>query len=74
VSHNGHRDTAPRIEVATSGASADEIAAITAAIELFLAESAPPAASAAPQGEWRRAALLEGVGLDPREPHRWCSP
>ena len=43
--------------------SADEAAAIAAAIERFRAETAP--AGAADQeavGPWRRAALVEGVG------------
>ena len=44
-------------------ASADEAAAIAAAVERFVAETAP--AAPAPRtaiGPWQRAALLEGVG------------
>jgi hypothetical protein len=43
--------------------SADEAAAIAAAVERFLAESAPVgAAEGAAIGPWQRAALVEGVG------------
>ena len=43
-------------------AGPDEVAAIAAAIELFLAETAPtPAAAADRAGPWTGAALLEGV-------------
>jgi len=41
----------------------DEAAAIAAAVELFLAETATPAGEAEPATPpWQRAALLEGVG------------
>jgi hypothetical protein len=43
-------------------ASADEAAAIAAAVELFLAETTPRAAAADTVDPWTRAALLEGVG------------
>jgi hypothetical protein len=43
--------------------SADEAAAITAAVERFLAETgAPGGATAAAIGPWQRVALAEGVG------------
>jgi hypothetical protein len=42
-------------------ASADEAAAIVAAVERFLAETTPEAAAEAID-PWTRAALLEGVG------------
>ena len=42
--------------------SAEEAIAIAAAIELFRAETAPPAAAEKDQlGPWQRAALIEGV-------------
>jgi hypothetical protein len=57
----------PRIEIAHSAASPEEAAAIAAALEQFLRETAP-----APQTErpalkpWLRAALYEGTGqVDP---------
>ncbi|MGE5282788.1 MAG: hypothetical protein ACM3N0_10790 [Chloroflexota bacterium] len=41
----------------------DEAAAIAAALEQFLAETAAPASSEGPAvPPWQRAALLEGVG------------
>jgi len=42
-------------------ASADEAAAIAAAVERFLAETAPAASNADDVSPWQRAALLEGV-------------
>jgi hypothetical protein len=43
-------------------ASADEAAAIVAAVERFLAETAPTASDAEDDvSPWQRAALLEGV-------------
>jgi hypothetical protein len=43
-------------------ASADEAAAIVAAVERFLAETTPEATAAETVDPWTRAALLEGVG------------
>lgn len=42
--------------------SADEAAAITAAIERFQAETAPAEAAEQVVSPWQRAALVEGVG------------
>jgi hypothetical protein len=42
-------------------ASPDEAAAIAAAIERFLAETAPATPSVEGVGPWTRAALIEGV-------------
>lgn len=67
MSRNGRRSSAlSRIEIATTGASPDETAAIAAAIELFLEEaSTSPAPGASPvESPWLRAGLLEGVGLE----------
>jgi hypothetical protein len=62
MSGNGRRrPPRPRIEVAASTASPEEAAAITAALEQFLAETAPAAAPEAEPSPWLRAALLEGV-------------
>jgi hypothetical protein len=44
--------------------SEEEAAAVMAALEQFLAETAPPPAHAE-QSRWQRAALLEGVMRDP---------
>ena len=62
VSSNGkRRPPRPRIEL-TASAPPEEAAAVVAALERFLAETAP--APSAPQGAnpWQRAALIEGVG------------
>ena len=61
----------PRIELAASGASAQEAAAMIAAVEQFLRDTAPePAAPATPPGPgaWQRAALAEGVSRRPDLP------
>jgi hypothetical protein len=66
VSRNGrHHPQRPRIEVRGGAATPEEAAAIAAAIEGFLRDTAPPpaVADAGPAG-WRRAALLEGIGLE----------
>jgi hypothetical protein len=66
VSRNGHQHPArPRIEVAQTAASPEEAAAIAAAIEQFLRDTAPAPDTEAPANEWQRAGLLEAVGLDP---------
>ena len=71
MTRNGQRRPArPRIELVTPVASPQEAAAITAAIERFLAETAPAPAPPGPRlSGWQRAALLEGVGAaDARGP------
>jgi hypothetical protein len=62
MGRNGKRQPPrPKIEIHAPGASEDEAAAIAAALEQFLAETAPPAAATKPNS-WQRAALYEGVG------------
>jgi hypothetical protein len=57
----------------------DEAAAIAAAIERFVAETAPPAGNEGEAiGPWQRAALIEGVGakgtvVDSEGGERWLS-
>jgi hypothetical protein len=70
VSRNGkHSPPRPRIEVAQANASPEEAAAIAAAIEQFLRDTAPPrAAPPAQLNPWVRAALREGVGHAPEPP------
>jgi hypothetical protein len=69
VSRNGkHAPPRPRIEVRQANASPEEAAAIAAAIEQFLRDTAPaPPAPEEPVGGWLRAALVEGVGGDSDE-------
>ncbi len=56
----------PRLELRGSTASPEEAAAVIAAIERFMRDTAPPVA---PEPEkpspWVRTALLEGVERDP---------
>ena len=54
----------------TGNPSAEEAAAVVAAVEQFLRDTAPePAAVAAPElSPWKRAALAEGVARQPELP------
>jgi hypothetical protein len=62
VSRNGRRrPPRPRIELARGNATPEEAAAIAAALERFLADTAPAPAAAEPASGWQRAALIEGV-------------
>jgi hypothetical protein len=74
VSRNGRRrQQRPRIEV-RQAASDEEAAAIAAAIERFLRETARSPAGAARPNPWLRAGLFEGVGLDAAGPAPWADP
>ena len=62
----------PRIEVAQAAASPEEAAAIAAAIEQFLRDTAPPPAAPGPAlSPWKRAGLLEATKRDPSGPSPW---
>ena len=52
----------PRIEIQTASASPEEAAAIAAALERFLRETAP-APQAVQRSRWQQAALREGVSV-----------
>jgi hypothetical protein len=73
MGRNGKRSPPrPRIEVRQSAASPEEAAAIAAAIEQFLRDTAPaPAAGVPALDPWLRAARLEGVGMDPSASIPW---
>ncbi|MQA75286.1 MAG: hypothetical protein GEU88_13250 [Solirubrobacterales bacterium] len=60
---NGHRrPPRPTIELVTPAASASEAAAIVAALEQFLADTAPaPGSADTVPSRWQRAALEEGI-------------
>lgn len=62
-----------RLRIVPPSASPEEAAALVAALERFLRETAPsPAPAPTPaHGPWQRAALLEGVGCEPDEPPPW---
>lgn len=65
----------PQLTISGSAASPEEAAAVVAAIERFLRETAPPLAAPAPdRNPWLRAALLEGTGREPDAPSPWGDP
>ena len=68
MGRNGKQSPArPRIEV-RQPASPEEAAAIAAAIEQFMRDTAPPPAQSEPKVDgWLRAGLLEGTKRSPRE-------
>jgi hypothetical protein len=63
MSRNGQRrPPRPRIELITPTPSDAEAAAIAAALERFVSDTAPPPEAAGPpESAWQRAALHEGV-------------
>ena len=75
LSRNGRkRPPRPRIEVRQANTSPEEAAAIAAAIEQFLRDTAPPpAAREEPLNPWLRTALFEGVGLAADAPSPWTA-
>ena len=59
----------PRLTLLGSSATPEEAAAVVAAIEQFLRDTAPPLAPGEPAPDpWLRAARLEAVGRDPDAP------
>ena len=76
MARNGkQRPRRPRIEVRQADASPEEAAAIAAAIEQFLRDTAPPpAAEERGLNTWLRAGLFENAGLDPMGPSPWGDP
>ena len=61
MSRNGKQQPRrPRIEIGQANASPEEAAAIAAAIEQFLRDTAPPPPAVARLSPWTRAGLLEG--------------
>ena len=66
------RPARPRIELRQSAASPEEAAAIAAAIERFLRETAPrPRPAGERMSPWLRAALYENAGLDRASAGPW---
>jgi hypothetical protein len=76
MSRNGkHAPPRPRIEMRQSNASPEEAAAIAAAIEQFLRDTAPPPAARGPKSSpWLRAGLFENAGLCADSPSPWGDP
>ena len=75
MGRNGKQSPArPRIEV-RQPASPEEAAAIAAAIEQFMRDTAPPPAPAGPSiSPWLRAGLFEGAKRSSDGPSPWGDP
>jgi len=73
MSRNGQqRPARPQIEVTRGSASPEEAAAIAAAIEQFLRDTAPaPVAERSGMNPWLRAGLYEATGRGPAERAAW---
>ena len=72
MARNGkHRPSRPRIELRGGAATPEEAAAISAAIEQFMRDTAPPPDPAAGISPWLRAGLLEGTGRPADGPSPW---
>ena len=73
MSRNGSQHPRrPRIEVQTGAATPEEAAAIAAAIEQFLRDTAPaPAPTGDAVNPWLRAGLYEGAGYAADTPEPW---
>jgi hypothetical protein len=64
----------PQIEIEAANASPEEAAAIAAALERFLVETAPSPQTSPPTSRWQQAALRDGVGTRLDSPDRWGLP
>jgi hypothetical protein len=63
----------PKLSIVAPDASPGEAAAVVAALERFMRETAPtPVAPAAEQNRWQRAALYEAVAREPEPPLPWA--
>jgi hypothetical protein len=65
----------PQLSIVAPTASPEEAAAVVAALEQFMRDTAPPPAPAAVRVEpWRRAALREATSRAPDWPSAWGDP
>jgi hypothetical protein len=71
ASNGKRRPPRPRIELVAGSATASEAAAIVAALERFLADTAPAPAPSPEVSRWQRAALVEGVSSRNPTGHGW---
>jgi hypothetical protein len=63
----------PKLTIVAHNASPEEAAAVVAALERFMRETAPlPAPSAPKRDRWQQAALYEGVAREPSLPPPWA--
>ena len=63
----------PKLSIVAPSASAEEAAAVVAALERFMRDTAPAPVPPAPKRTpWQRAALREGVERAPTEPAPWA--
>ncbi len=65
------RPPRPGIRIAAPSASPEEAAAIAAALERFLLETAPTPRAGPARNPWQRAALAEGIASRRIEPSGW---
>ena len=62
----------PKLSIVAPNVSPDEAAAVVAAVERFMRETAPvPVAPPARRSPWLRASLREGVARQPIDPLPW---
>jgi hypothetical protein len=65
----------PQLTIIAPSASPEEAAAVVAALERFMRETAPVAVEVEqPLDRWTRTALFEGVGREAGEPSPWGDP
>ena len=63
----------PKLSIVAPNASPEEAAAVVAALERFMRETAPRPAPAGPApNPWQQAALHEGVAREPVLPPPWA--
>ena len=62
----------PKLTIVAPNASPEEAAAVVAALEQFMRQTAPPPAPPDPRpNPWKQAALAEGVRRAPEPPMPW---
>lgn len=62
----------PKLTIVAPNASPEEAAAVVAALERFMRETAPPPAPPAPaRNPWQQAGLHEGVRREVQAPLPW---
>lgn len=64
-------DRRTQLQIVAPAASEEEAAALVAALEQFLRDTAPTPAPAARRSAWARASLLEATGHGPGEGAAW---